>query len=90
MRRAVGRSIQGQTGAGWRRRRRLAHTACSAAATAVRRPQGFLSYLEPHKPAGNSLPRAIVRDGQQNVALTLGQRPATQAQAQPGSMQPGQ
>jgi len=56
----------------------------------VRRPEDFLSYLELNKRAGDALTLTIIRDGQQqDVSLTLGQRPATQAQSQPGAGQPG-
>src|SRR5215212_3795250 len=55
----------------------------------VRRPEDFISYLELQKRAGDTLTLTVLRNGQkQDVSLTLGQRPATQAQAQP-STQPG-
>jgi 2-alkenal reductase len=56
----------------------------------VKRPEDFISYLELNKKAGDSLTLTILRNGQQqDVNLTLGQRPAIQAQAQPTSGRPG-
>jgi 2-alkenal reductase len=50
----------------------------------VRRPEDFISYLELQKKAGDPLTLTILRNGQQqDVNLTLGQRPAPQEQAQP-------
>ncbi len=52
------------------------------------RPEDFVSYLELQKRAGDPLTLTILRDNQQqDVSLTLGQRPATQAQSTP--RQPG-
>jgi S1-C subfamily serine protease len=56
----------------------------------VRRPEDFISYLELQKRAGDALTLTVLRDGQQqDVSLTLGQRPAPQAQAQPTIRLPG-
>ena len=60
----------------------------------MRRPEDFISYLELNKRAGDSMTLTVLRNGQQqNVNLTLGQRPATQAQSQPttqpSTRQPG-
>jgi S1-C subfamily serine protease len=61
----------------------------------VKRPEDFISYLELNKKAGDSLTVTIIRNGQQqDVTLTLGARPAAQAeqqpQQQPRRQQPGQ
>jgi 2-alkenal reductase len=56
----------------------------------VRRPEDFIAYLELQKRAGDPLTLTILRGGQQqDVNLTLGQRPAAQAQTQPTIRQPG-
>ena len=66
---------------------------------AMKRPEDFVSYLELSKKAGESVALTIVRDGQQqNVNLTLGERPVAQQQApvqqpsrrQQPSQRPGQ
>ena len=55
----------------------------------VRRPEDFISYLELQKRAGDALTLTILRGGQQqDVSLTLGQRPSTQAQSRPATRQP--
>jgi S1-C subfamily serine protease len=57
---------------------------------AVKRPEDFISYLELQKKAGDAMTLTILRGGQQqDVSLTLGQRPAAQAQTQPQQGQPG-
>ena len=61
----------------------------------LRRPEDFVSYLELNKKAGEEVTLSIIRDGQQrDVTLTLGERPAAQAQQtprqQPSRQQPGQ
>jgi len=64
---------------------------------AMKRPEDFISYLETSKKAGDTLSVTILRNGQQqDVQLTLGQRPAAtlqQPQQQPrqrgGQQQPG-
>jgi S1-C subfamily serine protease len=60
----------------------------------VKRPEDFAAYLELSKKAGDTVTLTIVRDGrQQDVTLTLGERPAAQQQApsqQPSRRQPGQ
>jgi S1-C subfamily serine protease len=56
----------------------------------VKRPEDFILYLELQKRAGDSLTLSILRgDQQQDITLTLGQRPAAQAQSQPTPRQPG-
>ena len=56
----------------------------------VKRPEDFIAYLELQKRAGDALTLTILRDNQQqDVNLTLGQRPVTQAQSQPTPRQPG-
>lgn len=56
---------------------------------ALKRPEEFISYLELSKKAGETVTLSIVRNGQpQDVSLTLGSRPA--AQAQPQQQQPRQ
>jgi 2-alkenal reductase len=56
----------------------------------VKRPEDFISYLELQKKAGDTMTLTILRGGQQqDVNLTLGQRPTTQAQTQPQQGQPG-
>lgn len=56
----------------------------------IRRPEDFVSYLELQKQAGDTIALTIMRGGQQqDVSLTLGQRPTPQAQAQPTTRQPG-
>ena len=50
----------------------------------MRRPEDFISYLELNKHAGDPLTLTILRNGQQqDVTITLGQRPPAEAQAQP-------
>jgi 2-alkenal reductase len=61
---------------------------------ATKRPEDFASYLELNKKAGETVSLTIVRDGkQQDVTLTLGERPRAQAQEaprqQPSRRQPG-
>jgi len=58
----------------------------------MKRPEDFISYLELQKRAGDALSMTILRDGQQqNINLTLGQRPVAQAQpqSQPTPRRPG-
>jgi len=56
----------------------------------MRRPEDFVSYLELNKQAGEALTLTLLRNGQQqDVSLTLGQRPPAEAQAQPTPRQPG-
>jgi S1-C subfamily serine protease len=56
----------------------------------VKRPEDFISYLELNKKAGDQITLTILRNGQQqDVNLTLGSRPAADAQQQP-QQQPGQ
>jgi 2-alkenal reductase len=56
----------------------------------VRRPEDFISYLELQKKAGDPLALTVLRDGQQqDINLTLGQRPAPQAETQQAPRQPG-
>jgi S1-C subfamily serine protease len=56
----------------------------------MKRPEDFISYLELQKKAGDPMTLTILRGGQQqDVSLTLGQRPAAQAQTQPRQGQPG-
>ncbi|HZO30748.1 MAG TPA: trypsin-like peptidase domain-containing protein [Chloroflexota bacterium] len=63
---------------------------------ATKRPEDFASYLELNKQAGETVVLTIVRDGkQQDVTLTLGERPSAQAQQAPSQQpsrrqQPGQ
>jgi S1-C subfamily serine protease len=60
---------------------------------AMKRPEDFISYLELNKKAGDTLTLTIVRGGQQqDVSLTLGERPVAQQQQdqQPSRQQPGQ
>jgi S1-C subfamily serine protease len=61
---------------------------------AVKRPEDFISYLELNKKAGDATALSIIRDGKaQDVNITLGARPAPQAQPQqqPSTrQQPGQ
>jgi S1-C subfamily serine protease len=55
----------------------------------VKRPEELISYLELQKKAGDTMTLTILRGGQQqDVNLTLGQRPAVQAQSQPRQGQP--
>ena len=59
----------------------------------MKRPEDFISYLETSKKAGDTLTVTILRNGQQqDVQLTLGQRPAATQQApkqQPSRQRPG-
>jgi len=65
----------------------------------MKRPEDFISYLETNKKAGDTLTVTILRNGQQqDLKLTLGQRPSDTAQQQPqqqpsrqrpGRQQPG-
>jgi S1-C subfamily serine protease len=60
---------------------------------AMKRPEDFISYLELNKKAGDTATLTIVRGGQQqDVSLTLGERPVAQQQEnqQPSRQQPGQ
>jgi S1-C subfamily serine protease len=60
---------------------------------AMKRPEDFISYLELNKKAGDALTLTVVRGGQQqDVSLTLGERPVAQQQQdqQPSRQQPGQ
>jgi len=60
----------------------------------TKRPEDFASYLELNKKAGDAVTLTIVRNGQQqDVTVTLGERPAAQQQApsqQPSRRQPAQ
>jgi hypothetical protein len=59
----------------------------------MKRPEDFISYLELNKKAGDTLTLTVVRGGQQqDVSLTLGERPVAQEQQnqQPTRQQPGQ
>jgi 2-alkenal reductase len=57
----------------------------------VKRPEDFISYLELNKKAGDQITLTILRNGQQqDVTLTLGSRPAADAQQQPQQGQPRQ
>jgi S1-C subfamily serine protease len=66
----------------------------------MKRPEDFMAYLELNKKAGEEVTLSIIRDGQpRDITLTLGERPAVQAQQgsprqqpsrQPGAGQPGQ
>ncbi len=56
---------------------------------AMKRPEDFVSYLALNKKVGESVTLNIIRDGQQlAVNLTLGERPAAQAQQQTPRQQP--
>ena len=61
---------------------------------ATKRPEDFAAYLELNKKAGDTVTVTIVRNGQQqDVSLTLGERPTAQQQTpaqQPSRRQPGQ
>jgi S1-C subfamily serine protease len=58
---------------------------------AMKRPEDFISYLETSKKAGDTLTLTILRNGQQqDVQVTLGQRPAdTSSQQQPSRPRSG-
>jgi 2-alkenal reductase len=57
----------------------------------MKRPEDFISYLETSKKAGDTVTVTIVRNGQQqDLKVTLGQRPTMTAQQQPQQPQPRQ
>jgi S1-C subfamily serine protease len=61
--------------------------------TAMQHPEDFIAYLELNKKAGDGMTLTVVRGGQQqDVSLTLGERPVAQQQEnqQPSRQQPGQ